>query len=124
MSLEQTEGSPLTTSELYLASCAPETDPTELVFCSQCNVNTVHVKQRRILSAPNVLLMQLKRQAGQPRVPVCVDEGLDVPGLPPMDLAGVVYHHGKDTSSGHYTCLCRGPRASFFIMTQDAICYF
>ena len=63
--------------------------------------------------------MQLKRLDGQPRVPVYVDEQLNVPGLPPMDLAGVVYHHGEHTSSGHYTCLCRGPRGSFFYYDDE-----
>ena len=119
MTAQQTEGAPLTISELYLASCALETDPTELVFCGQCQANTVHVKQRRILSAPNVLLMQLKRLPGQPRVPVCVEEQLNVPHLPLMDLAGVVYHHGKDTNSGHYTCLCRGTGGSFYYFDDE-----
>ena len=31
-----------------------------------------------------------------------------------MELIGVVYHNGRSFSSGHYTCLCRGPGGRFW----------
>ena len=46
-------------------------------------------------------------------MPVDVDERLDLPGLPAMELAGIVYHHGATLESGHYTCACRGPGGRF-----------
>ena len=94
----------LTLSELYLSSCAPQSRENA-VFCEQCHEVTTHQEQSRVLSAPNVLLMQVRRTPGRERVPVHVDEQLDVPGLPTMDLTGVVYHAGARANSGHYTCI-------------------
>jgi hypothetical protein len=74
MTPEGVEGAVLTTSELYLASCAPQTNRHDLLFCERCRADTVHVEQSRIFSAPNVLLMQLRRTPGQKRVPVDVDD--------------------------------------------------
>ena len=81
-------GGPLTVSEMYFASCAPEDQER---YCSHCKKNTSQDSQTRMLTAPNVLVVQVRRVAGV-RVPVAVDEQLDVPGLPTMELIGVVYH--------------------------------
>jgi hypothetical protein len=116
---KQTE---ITTSELYLASCAPQTVE---VHCQQCGDTTVHMEQARVFSTPNVFLMQVRRmpgpQPGRVRVPVCVEEQLDVPGLPSMELAGIVYHVGETTQSGHYTALCRGPQGGFWYYDDSAL---
>ena len=47
-------------------------------------------------------------------MPVAVEQQLDLPGFPLMELIGVVYHNGRDFHSGHYTCLCRGPGGRFW----------
>ena len=104
-------GGPLTVAEMYFASCAPE---DQEVYCSRCEKNTIHDSQTRMFTAPNVLVVQVRRVAGV-RVPVAVEEQLDVPGLPTMELIGVVYHNGESLVRGHYTCLCRGPGGRFWL---------
>jgi hypothetical protein len=37
-----------------------------------------------------------------------------------MELAGVVYHAGATTNTGHYTCLCRGPGGGFWYYDDSA----
>ena len=65
-------------------------------------------------SAPNVLVVQMKRSGGV-RPGVDAEMQLDVPGLPVMDLIGVVYHDGVTFECGHYTCVCRGPGGRFWM---------
>ena len=65
------------------------------------------------MTAPNVLAIHVRRQEGS-RVPVAVEQQLDLPGFPLMELIGVVYHNGMNFRSGHYTCLCRGPGGRFW----------
>ena len=106
----------ISTSEVYLASCAPQTIDID---CPQCGMRTVHVEQARVHSAPNILLMQVRRRPGQRRVPVYVEEQFEVPGFPCMELAGVVYHV-PNMSGGHYTALCRGPQGGFWYYDDSA----
>jgi hypothetical protein len=106
----------ITTSELYLRSCKPQKVDVD---CQQCGVCTVHDEQARVLSAPNVFLMQVRRTPGQRRIPVYVEEQFDVPGFPSMELAGVVYHVPNMTG-GHYTALCRGPQGGFWYYDDSA----
>ena len=113
---EQEGQDAITTSELYLASCAPQTIDVD---CPQCSVRTVHVEQARVHSAPNVLLMQIRRTPGQPRIPVHVEEQFEVPGFPSMELAGIVYHV-PSMAGGHYTALCRGPQGGFWYYDDSA----
>ena len=104
------DGGPLTMSELYFASCAAE---ESLMHCPQCQHDTAQLTQTRMMTAPNVLAIQVRRQEGA-RVPVAVEQQLELPGCPVMELVGVVYHNGCDFHSGHYTCLCRGPGGRFW----------
>ena len=104
----------ITTSELYYASCGPQEDARSPVECARCGRRTVHVEQTRLFSSPNVLLMQVGRKPGPERTPVHVEEQLDLPGLSPMELVGVIYHAGHTMTTGHYTSLCRGPRGGFW----------
>ena len=83
------------------------------MHCPQCQLDTTHQTQTRMMTAPNVLAIQVRRQEGA-RVPVAVEQQLDLPGFPLMELIGVVYHNGRDFHSGHYTCLCRGPGGRFW----------
>jgi hypothetical protein len=106
----------ITTSELYLRSCKPQKVDVD---CQHCGVCTVHDEQARVLSAPNVFLMQVRRTPGQRRIPVYVEEQFDVPGFPSMELAGVVYHVPNMTG-GHYTALCRGPQGGFWYYDDSA----
>ena len=46
---------------------------------------------------------------------VDVETQLELPGLPVLGLVGVLYHDGPDFNTGHYTCLCRGPRGRFWM---------
>ena len=104
------DGGPLTMSELYLSSCAVG---DSWMVCPQCQCETKHRTQVRMMTAPNVLAIQVRREPG-PRVPVAVEQQLDLPGFPLMELIGVVYHNGGDFHSGHYTCVCRGPGGRFW----------
>ena len=89
------DGGPMTVSEMYLAACAHE--PRDEKF--QCdsdvcqNVDVEHVTQSRMIGVPNVLVVQIARQDGK-RIPVAVDEQLDLHGVGSMHLIGVVYHNG------------------------------
>ena len=107
---QEVNGGALTISEMYLARCASEEQEFE---CGVCEKDTVHESQSRVLSAPNVLVLRIKRGRG-PRVPVAVEEHLDMPGMLPMYLIGVVYHRGLSIDFGHYTSLCRGPGGRFW----------
>ena len=49
------------------------------------------MSQQRILRAPPVLLLEFVRPVGEPRVAVDLDIDLEVPSLPVMHLAAVVY---------------------------------
>ena len=101
------EGGPMTIAEMYLQSCAP-VEGGELLACPACGVDVVHESQSRIVQMPNVLVVQMKRSLGV-RPGVDVEAQLELPGMPPMALVGVLYHDGPTFKSGHYTCLCRGP---------------
>ena len=104
-------GGPLTVAEMYFDSCARV---EEKLFCEgSCGESTPHECQSRVLTAPNVLVVQVRRGEGV-RHSVGVEEQLEVPGFPEMALVGVVYHSGRTTASGHYTCLCRGPGGRFW----------
>ena len=132
-------GGPMTVSEMYLESCGPEDVDKH---CEVCGETTGHVRQSRLLTVPNVLVLQVnrnpegvERQAhaacvsgasrnviGEGRLvrePVAVEERLSLPGGLEMDLVGVVYHNGTTLKSGHYTCLCRGPRGCFWFFDDD-----
>ena len=83
-----------------------------------CGRVTEHESQSWICTAPNVLVVQVRRGVGR-RLRVAVEEVLDLPGLPSMALVGVVYHLGEDMDTGHYTCLCRGPQGGFWLYDDD-----
>ena len=106
----------MTVTEMYLASCAPQKTALKCVACDRV---TNHISQCRIVRSPKVLLVQVKRQAGQGKVPVDVEELLELPGLCAMQLASVIYHDGFDATSGHYTCVCRGPGGRFWYYDDD-----
>ena len=108
---ECVEGGAVTVSEMYLKSCEAQMDE---LHCPACGVTTNHVSQARMLTMPNVLLLQVRREPGAVRVPVDVEERLELPGLPAMELAGVVYHYGATPQTGHYTCVCRGPGGRYW----------
>ena len=110
VSPELQDGGPATMAELYLASCGQHETS---VVCHQCGRDTVHRTHVRMMTAPNVLAIHVRRQEGA-RVPVAVEQQLDLPGCPLMELVGVVYHNGQSFQSGHYTCLCRGPGGRFW----------
>ena len=71
-----------------------------------------------MFTAPNVLVVQVRRGVGI-RIPVSVEEQLDVLGLPTMELIGVVYHNGVDLDRGHYTCLCRGSGGRYWFYDDN-----
>lgn len=110
-------GGSMTVAEMYYDSCKPVEDDDH-VDCLVCQACTPHESQSRVLTPPNVLVVQMRRIGGA-RPGVDAEESLDVPGLPLMDLAGVVYHNGQTFESGHYTCLCRGPGGRYW-MCNDA----
>ena len=110
VSPKEEPGGPLTVADMYLESCARA---EEDLRCELCERTTAHESQSRVVSAPNVLVVQVRREGGA-RTGVSVEEQLDAPGFPGMQLLGVVYHIGATTDAGHYTCLCRGPGGRFW----------
>ena len=115
------EGGPMTLTELYYRECAKEQTPdTEFVECHVCRSRTRHEAQIRAVTAPNVLVIQIRRREGV-RSEIAVEEQLELPGMPVMELAGVVYHNGANFESGHYTCLCRGPGGRFWFYDDKAV---
>jgi len=109
------DGGPLTVAEMYYRSCAlSEID----VECPVCAKFTKHECQSRMRSAPNVLVVQVKRGDGTRRA-VDAEVQLDMLDLAPLELVGVVYHNGRTTKSGHYTCLCRGPGGRFWFYDDN-----
>ena len=92
------DGGPLTVSEMIMRECGPQAGVT--ILCETCGRNTEHVEQRRVVRAPNVLLLEVKRPAANvglaaqgmlSRHPVDVELEIAVAGLPRMKLCGVIY---------------------------------
>jgi hypothetical protein len=72
-----------------------------------------------MVTLPSVLFVHVDRVRvpGLPqlsRMRVCLEEQFNVPMLGVMELAAVVCHTGKALTSGHYTCVCRGPNGMFY----------
>ena len=76
------------------------------------------MSQSRMSTAPNVFVAQMQRIEGA-RPGVDTEAPLDLPGLPGMELAGVVYRIGQTFQSGHYTCLCRGAEGRFWMFNDN-----
>ena len=57
------DGGAMTVAEMYLEYCAP-VDGGEEKECSTCARTTRHESQSRILTPPNVLVVQMKRIGG------------------------------------------------------------
>ena len=111
----------MTLTELYYRECAKEqTADSDVVECHVCKSRTRHEAQTRVVTAPNVLVIQIRRREGV-RAEIAVEEQLELPGMPVMELAGVVYHNGATFKSGHYTCLCRGPGGGFWFYDDKAV---
>ena len=115
-------------TELYLRWCAPG---FELVRCPSCGVCEKRNIQQRILAPPGILLVLLVREpvtdvAVQPRVshvvPVDVEEHIELIGAGSLELASVLYvacsAATADTPPA-VTCLCRGMRKRFSIITPS-----
>ena len=134
----------MTVEEMYYDYCGvQELLGDDGVECAGCGgQRTDHEKQGRIVSAPNVLVVQVKRnpegvdalqETGASdavpknvvgvgdlvRVSVSVEDRLSLPGGIDMELAGVILHNGATLRSGHYTCLCRGPGGGFWYYDDD-----
>ena len=140
----EVHGGPLSVEEMYYDFCsAQELTGDDAVACAGCDwQRTDHDRQDRIVSAPNVLVVQVKRNpegvearehsdgsglvsrnvvgaGGLIRVPVHVEDRLSLPGGIDMNLVGVIFHNGETLRSGHYTCLCRGPGGGFWYYNDD-----
>ena len=117
------EGGAVTVSELYMQWCAPV---REEQFCPFCVKKTSHVVQVKVVASPNVLLVHLARSCSgregsneaMQRCPVEVEQELNLPGVGPMDLAGVVYHVGSSLCSEKARCshVSRGSRGCFWLV--------
>ena len=114
-------GGPMTLTDLYYHECAKEqTADGEEVYCEACQARTRHESQTRAVTAPNVLVIQIRRREGV-RAGIAVEEQLELPDMPAMELVGVVYHNGATYKSGHYTCLCRGPGGRFWFYDDRSV---
>ena len=115
-------------TDLYLAACTREERHDFLVECEgeACGERTVHVVQHRIVTLPNVLLVQVRRQRhagdGVPlRFALSVEDQVSLPGCGTMELLGVVYHVGARVDEGHYTCATRGPDGRFWYFDDMSV---
>ena len=112
-------GGPLMLQELYCDFCAPEDVEKSCPGCCRDeHARVKHVRQMRVVGLPQVLVVQLRRGA-EAREPVWVEEQLRLPGLPQMQLVGVVYHNGRSLDTGHYTSLCRVHDGRYFLFDDD-----
>ncbi len=73
-----------TLAEAYIESCGPGVDK---VHCPVCSPSTEHTVQARVMTPPNVFIVQIQRRLGASRVPVAVEEQLELPGWSAMDLS-------------------------------------
>jgi hypothetical protein len=121
------DGGPMTISELYLAECGPRVLFGEsAVDCVRCQRRCKHKEQMRVAQAPNVLVIQIKRQLNfeEGRVvrhDVSLEEHLELPGFPRMALCGVVSHVGPTPQSGHYTAMCRNGAGDMWIYDDHRV---
>jgi len=110
----------------------------ETLLCSQCKQHLAPIKKMDIWSAPDILILQLKRFLYVPGQYVVHREklndfvefpvdGLDLsryvigpqqPSSPPLYDLYAVSHHSGGLSGGHYTATCR----NFFDMKWFASC--
>ena len=106
----------VTVFDLYLRYCR---GVTKAVNCQRCGCLTDHSSQRRMVTRPNVLVVQARRTlAGDGSVwrhRVRPEARLELRGVGAMELCAVVYHSGVSVDSGHYTCACRGPDGMFWL---------
>ena len=101
-----------TTTELcYLVSIDREV--SSRLECSRCGGSTVHRSQLRVVTAPNVLLIEPGRMAfaQSGRVvayPVQPERELTLPGLGDRyELTGVVYRRGVRAETAKYHCVVK-----------------
>ena len=107
-------------SDLHLLACAKEESPNVMVECPSeicCHARTLQAVQRRVVTCPRILLVQVRRQSEDGsliRFPVLAEDQFSLPALGTFDLAGCIYHVGHSSHSGHYTCASRGPDGCFW----------
>ncbi len=101
--------------DAYLAYCAP--DAVVGAPCPACLGEQPHRVQRRLVTLPEVLILQVlrAREGGAlARYRFCVDEQASLPSLGSMHLAAIMFHFGRGRETGHYTCASRGPDGGFW----------
>ena len=105
-------------SDLFLKYFARKVRSDVTLGGLSCGCKGAPVSQCRVLKWPNVLLVQVGRQidgqADVSRQHVRAEVRLELPGLGMMELAAVVYHVGRQVTTGHYTCACRGTDGMFW----------
>ena len=123
---------PMSITEMYFDNCGSDSSVGATALdCIVCCGRNDYDKQSRLLSAPNVLLIQVQRgnimraqqlvstnQQQLLRYPVAVEEQLVIDGVD-MDLLGAVYHNGNTIQLGQYSYLCRGPGGGFWYFDDD-----
>ena len=99
-----------TVTDLYFLWAKPEERVgDDAVECSICGgQRTSHVQQRRVASRPNVLIVQVRRTVAHDsdvlRHRVLAEEEFSLPDVGAFELAGVVYHSGRNLTSGRCPC--------------------
>ena len=79
-------------------------------FCESCNKKAIAQKKTKIIRAPEILVLTVKRFyydmagtiSGKIKYPLQIEPTLNV-NNESFDLFGVVTHHGNSLNSGHYT---------------------
>ena len=96
-----------TTTELYFRY-ARQADDCRKLCSGPCSRETMHKTQARVVTAPNVLVINLRRGPGTFRHHVVPELTLTVPLLGAYELAAVVYNRSASANVGHYYCAARG----------------
>ena len=112
---------PWTTTDLYMQWAAQEHLSGEnAVDCEGCGRRTEHAMQRRVVTAPNVFMVQSRRLFHRGRAlqmsrhVVVPERDIDLPVIGAFELAAVVYHRGQTPTSGHYWCVARAPNGQWW----------
>ena len=119
---------PWTTTDLYMQWAAQERlSGEDAVECECCGRRTEHVMQRRVVTGPNIFIVQSRRLFHRGRAlqmsrhVVVPEREIDLPGIGAFELAAVVYHRGQTPTSGHYWCVARALNGQWWTFNDDTV---
>ena len=122
---------PWSTTDLYMQWAAPERlAGIDAVMCATCGTRTDREKQVRVVTAPNVRIVQPRRHVVRggalhlSRHVVVPEREINWSGIGAFELAAVVYHRGRTVRSGHYWSAMRHADGLWYKLDDHKISYF